>query len=256
MKPITQFSLDRADFVAIPSGARNGEERDDRFANFLKFFEGKVSPDTPYVATEYISGPEFSCNVIARHGKVIALSVSKSSAMQIDYDRVTVPGIDRWVDIFMSHHRLTGQYCFDFIRCNNGPEKNQVFAIECNPRAHSSLVLYDGLPRLEKAFFRALENSPLGHQVLPPERLPMMPKGDAPHVYWLYNEIGKLFRQEIDLFQFIFCVLRSKEAVFDMRDPMPFFALYCIQMPALLVDRVYTGEPWRVTNVCMGGLRY
>ena len=256
LKPINQFSQDRTVFRTIPGRIAGSEKRDNLFGKFVSHYRNKITPETPYLATEFLVGPEYSCNVIARRGRVIALSISKSSQMQIDYEVVDSNAITEWVNGFVNFHRLTGSFCFDFIACTSGPEASRTLCIECNPRTHSSLVLYQGSPRVEKAIFRALEPEADGRQVLPDERLPLRPDPTTPHVYWIYNEVGKVFRQESDLFNLMKLVVYGKEAIFDLRDPAPFFALYCVQMPEILYRQVLNPSPWRVTNVCMGGIRY
>ena len=53
-------------------------------------------------------------------------------------------------------------------------------------------------------------------------------------------------------------VLGSRDAVWDISDPLPFFLLPHLQIPSQLVTRLAQGEaayPWTIVNYCLGQLR-
>ena len=53
-------------------------------------------------------------------------------------------------------------------------------------------------------------------------------------------------------------VLGSRDAVWDISDPLPFFLLPHLQIPSQLLARLVQGEaahPWTIVNYCLGQLR-
>jgi len=262
LKPLFPYSEDRVNFDRIP---------DDQiqFQNYIRSFEKKITPQTPYFVSEYVKGPEYTGNCVSSNGELTLFTCNPSSPMQIDY-RVAEgkqQKIFEWTKEFCRRRNITGSICFDFME---DPATGRMLAIECNPRLHSCIVLMQNqLKDAGEAFGRALESSndnnnntnaddsstPACSQE--EETSIVTPNDGSRHVIWLYNEIGKLahvqsFQQIVDIVKDI---ITGDDAVFDSHDPLPFFILGHIQIPFLIWAQIKSGKKWEILNFCLGQLR-
>ena len=128
--------------------------------------------------------------MIAQDGQIYIYTANPSSPMQIDYDDASYKTeIFNWVSAFISKKRLSGSLCFDFIEDYSS---GKMLAIECNPRLHSAIVLMD--TRRDKAataIYDALEQ-PENNNVTRDYVKIANPDPQQPHIYWTYNELGKI----------------------------------------------------------------
>ena len=238
LKPLLPYSIDRLNFTRIPSNTAE-------FEKYIASYESKLNSDNPYLVHQFIKGKEFAANAIVIRGNLQAFQVCSCSPVQIDYDVVSHPEIKKWVEKFCKAKQITGSVCFDFIEDDDSGE---VYCIECNPRLHSCVVSFLMHPNLERAIRGAMEvQFQLSAAVEPPV--------SSTHVYWLYNEIGKLVRFQQGLGEFLHTLWVGKDAVFDASDPWPFFMLNHCQMPVMLLGAVISGKRWKITNYCLGQLR-
>lgn len=74
--------------------------------------------------------------------------------------------------------------------------------------------------------------------------------------YCIYPEIWKLLKQPTlaQLKRFFSCLQHSKEAFFDLSDPLPFFIHYHLHMPFLMLFEVVRGRSWTQTDFLNGKL--
>lgn len=260
LKPLFPYSEDRVNFSRIPHD-------EIQFQNYMQVFEKKIGPKTPYFVSEYIKGPEYTGNCISSAGELTLFTCNPSSPMQIDYDiaKGKEKQIFDWTKDFCKRRNITGSICFDFME---DPATGRMLAIECNPRLHSCIVLMKNqLKEAGEAFGRALELSPTDHTNVDSSTPPVDEVEDATkmaeptvgqsHVIWLYNEIGKLahVRSFDDVFQIFRDIFRGEDAVFDIHDPLPFFILGHVQMPAQIWAHLLSGKKWDILNFCLGQLR-
>jgi len=262
LKPLFAYSEDRVNFERIPHD-------EIQFRKYIQIFEKKIGPQTPYFVSEYVRGPEYTGNCISSNGQLTLFTCNPSSPMQIDYDiaKGKEQQILDWTKEFCRRKNITGSICFDFME---DPATGRMLAIECNPRLHSCIVLMKNkMAEAGEAFGTALElsdnnnssndsSTPLSRPA--PEKEPqkmVTPASEQKHVIWLYNEIGKLahaarFADVVTIFRDIF---RGEDAVFDLHDPVPFFVLGHIQMPAQIWANIVSGKKWNILNFCLGQLR-
>ena len=185
--------------------------------DYLSSFRTKISLESPYFVSEFIAGKEYTGNVIAKDGKIYIFTSNPSSSTQIDYDNAAQKKeIFNWVHEFVWKKNLSGSLCFDFIENSD----SVMVAIECNPRLHSSIVLMN-TRRKEAA--------------------------DA-------NELGKLLHGST-MSEVLQTIMKGRDAVWDLEDPLPFFLLPHLQIPSLLWENIVSGEDWTIINFCLGQLR-
>ena len=137
--------------------------------------------------------------MIAQDGRIYIYTANPSSPMQIDYEDASYKTeIFNWVNAFISKKSLSGSLCFDFIEDYSS---GKMLAIECNPRLHSAIVLMDSRRDIAAtAIYNALEepenNNAAGNYVKIAN-----PDPQQPHIFWMYNELGKILHGASRLIQ-------------------------------------------------------
>ena len=164
LKSIPYDPVNRMDLTTLPRPSR---------AETAEFARSKsISPTTPWIMQEFISGQEYCTHSTVRDGHVQVFGCCRSSAFQINYEMIDKPEIEAWVRAFVGPLKLTGQISFDFLQADDG----RLYAIECNPRTHSAITMFHDHPGLADAY--------LGHDVPTITPLP-----DSRPTYWIYHEI-------------------------------------------------------------------
>ena len=132
---------------------------------------------------------------------------------------------------FVKELGLTGQASFDFIQAEDG----SIYAIECNPRTHSAITMFYNHPGVADAY---LSKEPFAE--------PLQPLPDSKPTYWLYHEVWRLneIRSLKQLQTWIGNIVRGKEAIFDVNDPLPFLMVHHWQIPLLLLENLRKLKGW------------
>jgi len=154
-----------------------------------------------------------------------------------------------------------------------------MLAIECNPRLHSCIVLLRNKRKeTGEAFGQALtyssdkisnsnnnnnNNNNNNEQLNSSSQITFIPSdittpsSSQRHVYWLQNELGKLahLTSLSEILTILKTIFTGEDALFDLHDPLPFFVMGHIQVPALLLASLRTGHNWNILNFCLGQLR-
>lgn len=113
----------------------------------------------PWVAQEWIEGKRFCTYTVCKEGSVTAhavypVSYAIGGNSCIIFEAIEHPSILLWIKHFVEKIKFTGQIAFDFIEAEDGV----LYAIECNPRATSGVLLFSNEDRLDHAF---LADTPL-----------------------------------------------------------------------------------------------
>lgn len=106
-------------------------------------------PHNPWMAQEWATGNKYCTYSVCHNGKLSALSIypvnyAIDGHSCLTFESVEHQGILNWITHFVKSINYTGQIAFDFIEDRQG----RLYAIECNPRATSGLLLFglkDGL---------------------------------------------------------------------------------------------------------------
>lgn len=195
-----------------------------------------IAEDDPWILQEFLTGQEYCTHSTVRKGRVQVYGCCESSAFQINYAQIDKPEIQSWVQHFVAGTGITGQVSFDFIETADG----HVYAIECNPRTHSAITMFYDHPELAAAY---LDD---GHPMITPDR-------SARPTYWLYHELWRLLT-EPDRGRRLRTILSGTDAIFSWRDPMPFFGVHHIHIPALLLGNLRTRRGWTRIDFNIGKL--
>jgi hypothetical protein len=186
-----------------------------------------ISPDSPWIMQQFVSGQEYCVHTTVRDGSVQVYACCASSAFQVNYEMVDRPEIEAWVRGFVEPLKLTGQVSFDFIHADDG----RVFPIECNPRTHSAITMFYDHPDLATAYLE--DDVPV-----------VTPTATSRPTYWTYHELWRLVSRPATVLDRLRVVARGKDAIFDWADPLPFLMVHHVQIPWLLIKNLLAGKDW------------
>lgn len=222
LKSIPYDSIRRLNLTKLPCDTA---EETAAFVNSLP-----ISEEKPWIMQEFIPGKEYCTHSTIRDGELRLHCCCESSAFQVNYENVEQPKIRQWVSHFAKELQ-TGQASFDFIQTEDGT----IYAIECNPRTHSAITMFYNHPGVADAY---LGKEPLAE--------PLQPLPNSKPTYWLYHEIWRLneVRSWSQLQMWVKNILRGKDAIFALDDPLPFLTVHHWQIPLLLLDNLRQLRGW------------
>ncbi len=234
LKSIAYDPIRRLDLTLLPCAS---SAQTSAFARALP-----ISAENPWVLQEFIPGREYCTHGTLRDGALTVHCCCESSAVQLNYQHIDHPKIYQWVQRFAAGLKRTGQVSLDFIEADDDGE---VYAIECNPRTHSAITMLYDRDDLAGAY--------LGE----PVAAPVQPCPQSRPTYWLYHELWRLAaaaRRGSGVRARLRSILRGKDAVFDWRDPLPFFMLHHVHIPVLLLADLRDGRGWHRIDFNIGKL--
>lgn len=228
LKRIAYNPVGRMDLTKLSDAT---PERNLQFAASLQ-----ISEDDPWILQEYLAGQEYCTHGTARAGSLQVYACCESSAFQVNYEMVDKPEILSWVQTFVSRLGVSGQYSFDFIEGDDG----HAYAIECNPRTHSAITMFEGHPRLAAAYLD--DHHPM-----------IVPEPDSLPTYWIYHELWRLLT-EPGRRRRVRVIARGRDAIFAAWDPLPYLLVHHLQIPSLLVKSLVAGKDWTRIDFNIGKL--
>ncbi len=229
LKSIPYGPVNRLDLTPLPRPTR---------AETAAFARSKpISPDRPWILQELLTGTEYCTHSALRAGEVQVWACCVSSPFQVNYAMVDDPQIADWVGRFAKSLAVTGQLSFDFMPTEDG----RLLAIECNPRTHSAITMFDDHPDLARAY-------------LDDGVATLTPRPASRPTYWLYHELWRALSRPARAGERLRVVLRGRDAVFDWSDPLPFLLLHHLQVPALLLANLVRGRDWVRVDFNIGKL--
>ena len=154
IKNLSYDPLHRLDLFTLPA-----PEKDLRaYLDKIRKDGNLIEKSQPWIAQTKLNGKEFSAALVIRDGQIRLLTISPSSASQLQFEHVSHTKIENWVKRFVSgvnkmmHDSdcsidglLNCQICIDFIEIesrNGSPGETEVLPIECNCRVHSQLSVF------------------------------------------------------------------------------------------------------------------
>lgn len=204
-----------------------------------------ISESNPWILQEFISGQEFCTHSTVIDGELRVHVCCESSAFQVNYDPIDEPEIHEWVKAFCQSLSPTGQLSFDFIKAD---DDGQYYAIECNPRTHSAITAFYANDNFAPAWFSKDWSADS-----------VTPNPDSKPTFWMAHEVSRIASAILRLnfakaLQRLRIVFRGKEAVFELRDPLPFLMLHHLHVPALLLRAAISGRDWMRIDFNIGKL--
>lgn len=116
-----------------------------------------ISPDNPWIAQEYIHGEKYCSYSVCYKGEVLAhtaypVQYTMDGSSCLAFEAIEHPQIMEWVKNIVQKTGYTGQIAFDFIETPS----EELYSIECNPRATSGIHLFKSEDRLDRAFLHEI----------------------------------------------------------------------------------------------------
>jgi hypothetical protein len=161
--------------AGLPKGRYILKPRFSRFATRVRTWSsGDVAPDfldtePGWIAQARLGGTALCTWSVAEAGEVLAHATYAVDATAgargaaIAFHSVRHDAVLSWVRQFIAHHRLSGQFAFDFIET-----VDHVLPLECNPRLTSGVHCFRNLPEVAD---RLLGVGPRSARLEPPEGL-------------------------------------------------------------------------------------
>lgn len=232
---------------------------------------------TRYILQEFISGDEYCTHALVIRGAVRAFVACASATVLMHY--VALPAESKLsVAMLAFTERLagergegfTGHVSFDFlVRRGERGEKGEdgedgevvLYPIECNPRVHTAIVLFNETHGLVDEYL-----SILSPPTTNPNTTPLTPTNPDQY-YWIGQDLISLV-----IYPFYLCLFAGtqsprqviastrlfihhasewKDGTFEMWDPLPWWWLYHVYWPVRFFG--YLGEgAWSQLNVSTG----
>ena len=232
-----------------------------------------ISPQKPWVLQQFVQGKEYCTHALVINGQVKAFVACPSLDVLMHYEALPAShALSRamlsFTEAFASRSEgdITGHLSFDFLVDEVATEKGAELIlqpIECNPRAHTAVVLFDGKSEeMAKAYMNALEPQMNGVAEGPAFDL-VIPSG-SPKFYWVGHDlvalmlwpllqvlIGKITLAAClqSCWKFVDHILFWKDGTFEIWDPLPWWWLYHVYWPAHFVRCILQKQKWSRMNV-------
>jgi len=248
-----------------------------------------ISEDRPWILQQYIAGPEYCTHALVIRGELQAFVACPSAELLMHYEALPQnSGLSQSMLRFTQEFAaaggpsFTGHLSFDFLvetgeaeAALRDPTYNaKLYPIECNPRAHTAVALFNNTPEMADAYISLLSDSPPRSKLesakeegmtngLAPQ--PIFPRTPTQKYYWighdlvelaimpllsLFTSVGPSFTEVFDsVSQFLEHVLFWKDGSFELWDPWPAWWLYHVYWPTQFLLALLYGKKWSRVNV-------
>ncbi|KAI1761374.1 hypothetical protein GGR53DRAFT_505868 [Hypoxylon sp. FL1150] len=249
-----------------------------------------ISKANPWILQQFISGGEEYCtHALVVRGEVKCFVACPSAELLMHYkalphDSALWKSMLAFTIEFIQNsprpEAMTGHLSFDFMASEGTPSQNgfakNIYAIECNPRAHTAVVLFAQRgPEVEamvRAYLSTLKvngkeaagmvngTGPTG----PLKSSLVKPPGNSLPRYWIGHDLVSLFLHPIlrlvqgltdfrhvhaAILEFFTHLLFWKEGTFEAWDPLPAICLYHVVWPVTILSVWWKNQQWSRINV-------
>ncbi|KAF1355352.1 hypothetical protein BDV97DRAFT_345362 [Delphinella strobiligena] len=245
----------------------------------------RISEDRPWILQQYIDGPEYCTHALVVRGEVKAFVACPSAELLMHYEALPADSsLSRSMLRFTQEiaasdaANFTGHLSFDFLVDRKEKEAAErdpnriviLYPIECNPRAHTAVVLFNDTPEMIDGYMSLLESSTArkslenGLNGNAAEK-PIYPRYIDGKYYWIGHDLAELvllpllslfslnemsFSRLLDnILVFLNHALFWTEGAFVIWDPLPAWWLYHIYWPYQFLNALVTGKKWSRINV-------
>ena len=266
MKPIGMDDANRADMTLLP---RPTAKETSRHLSKLN-----VSETAPWILQQFIKGPEYCTHSLVVKGQVKAFVACPSAELLMHYEALPSDShlsgaMLRFTQKYADEggESFTGHLSFDCIvdQSSLNSEEPALYPIECNPRAHTAVVLFNGTADLAEAYLSLLE--PLATPSTESSRKKMIVTPQrADKYYWIGHDLVTLvllpllsllsFQPGTSIVQiaqrsatFLEHVLIWRDGTLEWWDPVPWWWLYHVYWPMEFWNALRSGKKWSRVNV-------
>lgn len=247
-----------------------------------------ISEDRPWILQQYIRGPEYCTHAVVIRGEVKVFVACPSAELLMHYEALpATSGLSQSMLRFTQEYAaaggesFTGHLSFDFLvemsEAEAGlkdPTHNvRLYPIECNPRAHTAVALFNETPEMANAYISLIKTSTHAH--LEAQRKngltnglaaqPIFPQTPTKKYYWIGHDLAELVLLPIlslftnsgssisdvstGLSNFFDHLLFWKDGTFETWDPWPAWWLYHVYWPVQFALALVQGKKWSRLNV-------
>ena len=233
-----------------------------------------ISPKNPWVLQVFIRGGEYCTHALIINGEVKAFVACPSSELLMHYEPLSsTSALSKAMLEFTQEYagrtndKMTGHLSFDFMvdeRATANGVEMVVYPIECNPRAHTAVVLFNGRSQeMADAYLTALlpeinglPNGHTNHHIITPEQ--------SRKYYWSGHDVVTLLLQPLyqlltrrisldEMLQNLHVLLRHllfwRDGTYELWDPLPWWWLYHVYWPGIFLAAIWQGKEWSRINV-------
>ncbi|KAL3455659.1 hypothetical protein BJX64DRAFT_281930 [Aspergillus heterothallicus] len=260
LKPIGVDDIARSQMMTLLP-LREGREATSSYLSTLN-----ITDLNPYILQQYINGYEYCTHSLVIRGEVRAFVACPSSDMLMYYQALHPDSaISRKMLKFTKRvaqdggDDFTGHLSFDFLIEGAG-EEARLYPIECNPRAHTAVVLFSDTPAMADAYLSVLGQTSGDKHILTPQ---LNVKG----YFWAGHDVVANYAIPlVNLFTLrgslsdvkkgldVLCehAYFWEDGAYAVWDPVPLFVLYHVYWPSRLLESLLTGRQWSRVNVSTG----
>ncbi len=267
MKSVGVDDASRGDMTILPR--RTVSETYNHVSNIA------ISSEKPWVLQQYIQGKEYCTHALVVNGEVKVFVACPSLELLMHYESLSPESalskaMLKFTEefVFRTGGDMTGHLSFDFLAEENATEKGVetvLQPIECNPRAHTAVVLFNGQSvEIAEAYMSAVKSKlhvngngvSHKHQVVSPTK--------PPKYYWVGHDLvtsvllplilvllGKMKVMEYarSCSTFLQHLLLWKEGTYEVWDPLPWWWLYHVYWPGQFLACILQRRKWSRINV-------
>lgn len=205
-----------------------------------------ASKSVPYVIQEVLQAPELGSYAIFNNGALTGFEFFESAASCLVYRQVQDQRYNQVLQLNKGLGKamnLTGQLTLDLMHTAAG----DMVPIECNPRIHSAVCTLEGHKNLGVSFtepdFVPTSDDEIVRSHPDTFRYWVMDQLFLMAGFWKPKNCSKLSLAEI---------VKGTDAILTGDDPLPFLAMYLVQIPSLLVLELISGKEWLKIDFCIG----
>ena len=216
-------------------------------AKQLEYLESRnASKKVPYVIQEVLENPEYGSYAIYNNGELTGFELWESAASCLVYQQLSGKHYDQVLELHKGLGKamnLTGQLTLDLMYTSSG----DLVPIECNPRIHSAVCTLEGHKNLGAVF--------TDPKYSPKQDSDIVVSHPDTHRYWLMDQLflAAGFWKPKNCFKLSFSqMLTGNDAMLSGDDPLPFLAMYLVQIPSLLLLELINGTSWLKIDFCIG----
>lgn len=273
LKPVGMDDANRGNMTLLPLPNQHETEA---FVRRLP-----ISRSRPWIVQQFVrGGREYCTHALVVSGTVRVFTACPSSELLMHYEALS-PGDPLAAEMLSFSTRFaaaagtgfTGHLSFDFMaEEEDGDSGTRLYAIECNPRAHTAVALFaqpgERMERMVDAYTSAVDGPLEPFREKNSSDIPcrvVCPPADATPRYWIGHDLvtkgllpwlavprrgpwsGRLLVDSVD--ELLQHVLYWKDGTFELWDPWPSVALYHHYWPRAIVSSWLKGERWSRLNV-------
>ena len=224
----------------------------------------QISKENPFQVQQFISGAEYCTHALVIRGRVVAFTCCPSSELLMHYEAIP-PSSDLFHQMLRFTQRVaqdggdsfSGHLSFDFLAEGEGMT-SELFPIECNPRAHTAVVLFSSTPQMASAYLSTFSPSQSSEMEI------VSPHSPTSSYYWLGHDlVALILLPTLDLLcgittlsevidkmtDFWEHVINWRDGTFTFEDPIPFYVLYHVYWPMKFFTALTLGKSWSRINV-------